>query len=163
NFQGFGPIVGAEAVLAGWNGFHLYARATGGVLTGVSKNPYRGTNGLGATVYAGTGDHLRKGVPMVGRGGGGGGGVRDVVNPGRVRDHQLLQPDRPAAVHRRRDPGQVRLADGQPVVRGAVRPGRVDVLTAGVGFARTVRRRPGVPPRAPSLPARRIAIRARRG
>ena len=63
-FQGFGPLVGAEAVLGGWRGFHLYARASGGLLTGNSTNRLIETNDNGATTYIDTRHDVRKVVPM---------------------------------------------------------------------------------------------------
>jgi hypothetical protein len=62
-FQGFGPIVGGEAVLVGWKGFHLYSRATGGLLTGRSDNRLIETNDAGATTYVNTRYNVRKVVP----------------------------------------------------------------------------------------------------
>lgn len=72
DFQGFGPVAGAEAVLVGDYGFHLYARASGGLLTGLSKNPYTEVNNVGLTVYSDTGYDLRKVVPVLSVGVGGG-------------------------------------------------------------------------------------------
>jgi hypothetical protein len=63
-FQGFGPIVGGEALFAGWRGFHLYARASGGLLTGQSDNPFIESNNTGNTLYANTSNDIRKVVPM---------------------------------------------------------------------------------------------------
>lgn len=71
-FQGFGPVAGAEAVLAAQYGFHLYARASGGLLTGLAKNPYFEANDLGKTVYADVGYDVRKVVPLLSVGIGGG-------------------------------------------------------------------------------------------
>ncbi|MBN9119999.1 MAG: hypothetical protein J0I06_12690 [Planctomycetes bacterium] len=62
-FQGFGPIVGAEAVLAGWKGFHMYTRATGGLLTGRNINQLVETNDAGASTYVNTHYDVRKVVP----------------------------------------------------------------------------------------------------
>ena len=64
NFQGFGPIAGGEAVFAGWRGFHLYGKASGGLLTGASTNPVRETNNGGRTVYVDSVYDVRKVVPM---------------------------------------------------------------------------------------------------
>ena len=64
NFQGIGPILGAEGVWVGWKGFHLYARANGGFLSGQSDNPLFETNNAGKTVYANTAYNIRKVVPM---------------------------------------------------------------------------------------------------
>lgn len=71
-FQGFGPLAGAEAVLVAKYGFHLYAKATGGLLTGLSKNPYYEANDLGNTVYVNSGYDVRKVVPLLSVGIGGG-------------------------------------------------------------------------------------------
>jgi hypothetical protein len=72
DFDGFGPVVGAEGVAAGWRGFHLYARASGGLLTGQARNPLSETNDAGRTPYVGTSYDLRKVVPVAGVGVGGG-------------------------------------------------------------------------------------------
>jgi hypothetical protein len=77
-FQGFGPVAGAEAVLAGPYGLHLYARASGGMLTGLSKNPYFETNDLGKTLYVNTTYDIRKVVPVLNVGVGGGWQYRSV-------------------------------------------------------------------------------------
>lgn len=63
-FQGFGPLVGTEATLAGPRGFHLYTRATGGFLTGNSVNAVIETNDAGATTYVNTRNDVRKVVPF---------------------------------------------------------------------------------------------------
>jgi len=63
-FQGFGPVFGGEAVWAGYKGFHLYARASGGLLTGQSDNPYLESNSAGNTLYASTANDIRKVVPV---------------------------------------------------------------------------------------------------
>ena len=63
-FQGVGPMVGAEAVLAGCKGFHLYSRALGGLITGRSTNRLIETNDAGATTYVNTNYDVRKVVPM---------------------------------------------------------------------------------------------------
>lgn len=78
NFDGFGPIVGGEAVWAGWKGFHLYARATGGMLTGQARNPLVETNDAGRTTYANTAYDIRKVVPLAGAGVGAGWQYRTV-------------------------------------------------------------------------------------
>lgn len=79
DFQGFGPLVGADAVLVGWHGFHLYGRATGGLLTGTTRNPLVETNNAGGTVYANLGSDDRAVVPVVGVGVGGGWQYRTVT------------------------------------------------------------------------------------
>jgi hypothetical protein len=63
-FDGFGPMVGLEAVLAGWKGFHLYTRAMGGLITGRSSNQVIEVNDGGATTYVNTNYDVRKVVPM---------------------------------------------------------------------------------------------------
>lgn len=64
SFEGFGPIVGGEAVLVGWNGLHLYGRATGGLVTGRNTNRLIETNDNGGTTYTNTRYDVRKVVPM---------------------------------------------------------------------------------------------------
>lgn len=71
-FEGFGPVVGGEAVLAGWRGFHLYGRASGGLLTGPADNPIVEANDGGRSVYARSAYDLRKVVPTTTLGVGGG-------------------------------------------------------------------------------------------
>ncbi|QDU19560.1 hypothetical protein ETAA1_14890 [Urbifossiella limnaea] len=71
-FQGFGPVVGGEAVWAGWNGLHLYGRANGGLLTGNSENPLLEANGNGGAVFANTRYDIQKVVPFASVGVGGG-------------------------------------------------------------------------------------------
>jgi hypothetical protein len=78
NFEGFGPLVGGEMVFAGWKGFHLYARANGGFLTGLSQNPLVETNNAGHTTYANTAYDVRKVVPVAGVGFGAGWQYRTV-------------------------------------------------------------------------------------
>jgi hypothetical protein len=63
-FQGVGPLIGAEAVLVGWKGFHLYSRAYGGLIVGRSTNRLLETNDAGQTVYVNTSYDARKIVPM---------------------------------------------------------------------------------------------------
>ena len=79
NFQGFGPILGGEAVWVGWKGFHLYARANGGLLSGQADNPLTETNNAGRTVYANTAYDIRKVVPMASAGVGAGWQYRTVT------------------------------------------------------------------------------------
>jgi hypothetical protein len=62
-FQGVGPMVGLEAVLAGWKGFHLYSRATGGLIAGRNTNALFEANDAGATTYIDTHYDIRKVVP----------------------------------------------------------------------------------------------------
>jgi hypothetical protein len=77
-FDGFGPLIGAEATLYGWGGFHLYTRATGGLITGRSTNRLLETNNADATVYANTGYDVRKVVPVASLAIGGGWQYRTV-------------------------------------------------------------------------------------
>ncbi|MBM3983190.1 MAG: hypothetical protein FJ304_23555 [Planctomycetes bacterium] len=71
-FAAFGPMVGAEAVLVGWNGFHFYGRASGGLITGRSTNSLLETNDTGGTTYINTRYDVSKVVPTgtIGIGGG---------------------------------------------------------------------------------------------
>jgi hypothetical protein len=77
-FQGFGPVFGGETVLAGWKGFHLYARASGGLLTGQSDNPLIESNSAGNAFYASTSNDVRKVVPVASVGIGAGWQYRSV-------------------------------------------------------------------------------------
>jgi hypothetical protein len=63
-FQGFGPMVGGEAVWAGWNGFHLYGKANGGLLTGNAENPLVEGNGNGQVTFVNTAYNVQKVVPF---------------------------------------------------------------------------------------------------
>lgn len=71
-FRGAGPTVGAEAVYAWPRGFHLYARGSGGLLSGLDEERRRETNDDGRTLYADTPLSLRKVVPTLSLGVGGG-------------------------------------------------------------------------------------------
>ncbi len=62
-FQGFGPLVGAEAVLVGWKGLHLYTRASAGLISGRNVNRLLETNDSGATTYTNVNYDVRKVVP----------------------------------------------------------------------------------------------------
>jgi hypothetical protein len=77
-FDGFGPLIGAEATLGGWHGFHLYTRAIGGLLTGRSTNCFRETNNAGGTVYVDSRNDTRRVVPFAGIAIGGGWQYRTV-------------------------------------------------------------------------------------
>lgn len=77
-FRGFGPIVGGEAILSGPRGFHGYARASGGLLTGRSTNSVFETNDAGATVYVNSQYNVRKIVPVASVAVGGGWQYRTV-------------------------------------------------------------------------------------
>jgi hypothetical protein len=63
-FQGVGPMVGAETVLAGCKGFHFYSRTLAGLITGRNTNRLIETNDAGATTYVNTSYDIRKVVPM---------------------------------------------------------------------------------------------------
>ncbi|WP_439631143.1 Lpg1974 family pore-forming outer membrane protein [Gemmata sp.] len=77
-FSGFGPIIGGEAVLNVCGGFHGYARTTGGLLTGRSRNAVLETNDGGATTYVNTQYNVRKVVPLASIAVGGGWQYRTV-------------------------------------------------------------------------------------
>lgn len=77
-FEGAGPLVGAEVVLGGWRGFHLYARGSGGLLSGPVATAYQNSNDDGRTVYADLPYTVRKVVPVAGLGVGGGWAGRTV-------------------------------------------------------------------------------------
>lgn len=62
-FQGFGPIIGVEAIFGSWHGFHLYSRATVGLISGRNTNRLVETNDSGATTYVNTSYDLWKIVP----------------------------------------------------------------------------------------------------
>lgn len=64
-FEGAGPVVGGEMVYAWRRGFHLYARGSGGLLSGLDREDRRETNDAGRTLYADTPLALRKVVPTV--------------------------------------------------------------------------------------------------
>lgn len=63
-FQGTGPLLGGEAVYAGTRGFHLYARGSGGLLSGFDRECRRETNDSGRTLYSDTPFTVRKVVPV---------------------------------------------------------------------------------------------------
>ena len=71
-FDGFGPLIGGEAVLGGWHGWHGYARANGGLLSGRSTNSLLETNNAGGTTYVDTQYDVRQVVPVAGIAIGGG-------------------------------------------------------------------------------------------
>jgi hypothetical protein len=64
SFNGFGPILGGEAILGGWRGFHAYARFTGGLISGTSANSLVETNDGGNTLYANVPYNVEKVVPV---------------------------------------------------------------------------------------------------
>jgi len=67
-FQGFGPMVGGEAVLAAPRGIHLYMRASGGLLVGDSFNSWIETNDNGNSLYVNAPYDMRKTVSFAGLG-----------------------------------------------------------------------------------------------
>jgi hypothetical protein len=64
-YNGFGPIVGMEGGLNVGEGFGLFAKATGGMLTGTQRNPYSETNNGGATIYTDLRDRFALTVPVL--------------------------------------------------------------------------------------------------
>ncbi len=72
NFDGFGPLLGAEGSLQVYRGFHLYARGSASLLTGKISNPITETNSNGITQYAALDYSTRRVVPVVSMGIGGG-------------------------------------------------------------------------------------------
>jgi hypothetical protein len=79
SFQGFGPVFGGEAVWVGWKGFHLYGRANGGLLSGLSQNPLTEFNNANNTTYAATTNNIHTVVPMASVGVGAGWQYRTVT------------------------------------------------------------------------------------
>jgi hypothetical protein len=77
-FDGFGPLIGAEATVSGWGGLHLYTRASGGLITGRSTNRLLETNNADGTVYVDTRYDVRKVVPVASLAIGGGWQYRTV-------------------------------------------------------------------------------------
>ena len=65
NYDGVGPLFGAETSLGFGGGFGLFGRATGALLTGTARNPFTETNNGGATVYADLRDRFALTVPVV--------------------------------------------------------------------------------------------------
>ena len=62
-FYGAGPSFGLEGQFAVWEGFHLYTRVAGGLLTGKVNNPLTETNNAGQTVYVDLDNGTRRVVP----------------------------------------------------------------------------------------------------
>jgi len=79
SFQGFGPVFGGEAVWVGWKGFHLYGRANGGLLSGLSQNPLTEFNNANNTAYAVTNNNIHTVVPVASVGVGAGWQYRTVT------------------------------------------------------------------------------------
>jgi Legionella pneumophila major outer membrane protein precursor len=66
NFDGFGPMMGAEGTLKLYGGFHLYGRTSAALLTGRITNPYRETQNNGQTVLADVSYRTRRVIPSLG-------------------------------------------------------------------------------------------------
>jgi hypothetical protein len=64
-YGGYGPIFGAEGSFGFGNGFGLFGKMTGGLLTGTMRNPFTETNNAGATVYADLRDRFALTVPVL--------------------------------------------------------------------------------------------------
>ncbi len=71
-FGGAGPMLGGEAVYAWPQGFHLYLRGSGGLLSGLNEEFRRETNDNGRTVYTDVPAGYRTVVPFASTGVGGG-------------------------------------------------------------------------------------------
>jgi hypothetical protein len=72
DFTGFGPTVGLEATLHATKHWHLYGRATGGLMTGTVASPLKETNNAGLTPYADFESRNRRVIPTAGLAVGGG-------------------------------------------------------------------------------------------
>lgn len=68
NFDGFGPLLGAEASLKTFGGFHLFGKTSAAMLTGTVTNPYRETNNGGLTTFANVDYRTRRVLPVFGSG-----------------------------------------------------------------------------------------------
>lgn len=68
NFDGFGPLLGAEASLKTFGGFHLFGKTSAAMLTGTINNPYRETTNNGLTTLADVGYRTRRVIPVIGSG-----------------------------------------------------------------------------------------------
>lgn len=68
NFDGAGPLLGAEASLKTWGGFHLFGRTSAALLTGKLANPYVETNNGGLTTFANVDYTTRRVLPVLGAG-----------------------------------------------------------------------------------------------
>ena len=64
-YDGAGPIFGAESWLGMGDGLGLFGRATAGMLTGTMRAPFTETNNGGATVYADLRDQFALTVPVI--------------------------------------------------------------------------------------------------
>ena len=63
-FDGFGPTLGGEAILAAHRGIHFYFRASGGLLVGDSRTSWVETNDGGNSLYVNAPYDVRKTVPF---------------------------------------------------------------------------------------------------
>ena len=63
-FDGFGPTLGGEAILAAHRGLHLYFRASGGLLVGDSHTTWVETNDGGHSLYVNAPYDVRKTIPF---------------------------------------------------------------------------------------------------
>ena len=68
NFDGFGPLLGAEASLKTFGNFHLFGKSSAAMLTGSITNPYRETNNDNRTVFADVTYRTRRVLPVFGTG-----------------------------------------------------------------------------------------------
>lgn len=68
NFDGFGPLLGAEASLKTVGGFHLFGKTSAALLTGTTTNPYQETNNGGLTTFADVNYRTRRVLPVFGTG-----------------------------------------------------------------------------------------------
>lgn len=68
NFDGFGPLLGAEASLKTFGNFHLFGKSSAAMLTGTVTNPYRETNNDNRTVFADVTYRTRRILPVFGTG-----------------------------------------------------------------------------------------------
>jgi hypothetical protein len=64
-FDAAGPLFGAETWCGFGNGFGLFGRATGAIVTGTMRAPFTETNNGGATVYTDLRDRYALTVPVV--------------------------------------------------------------------------------------------------
>ncbi|QEL13283.1 Lpg1974 family pore-forming outer membrane protein [Limnoglobus roseus] len=72
NLDGFGPLMGGEATLQVYKGFHLYGKTSAAILSSRLVNPIAETNNNGQTTFAAVDYRTRRVVPMLGTGIGGG-------------------------------------------------------------------------------------------
>ncbi len=72
NLEGFGPLLGGEATLTVYKGFHLYGKTSGALLSSRLVNPISETNNGGNTTFAAVDYRTRRVVPTMAAGIGGG-------------------------------------------------------------------------------------------